>query len=422
MSYKIKVSPPKDKSIKGSIKLSGSKSISNRALLIRALCNENFDIQNLSDSDDSIAMQQLLAQEDGEYNAGHAGTTFRFLTAYFAFKEGSQFLTGSARMQQRPIKALVEALNSIGAHIEYAAEEGYPPLKIHSPKSNIADHVAVNGSISSQYLSALLMIAPTLPNGLKLTIEGELVSRPYLQMTLDMMSTFGIAHTWVENTITVPHQSYVGSSYFVEADWSGASYYYSLAAIADDADITLHGLHTMSMQGDSAIMQMGEKFGVITTKVNNTTLQLKSQKYLTSKKFFEYDFVEQPDIAQTVFAMCAGCQYSGLFTGLQTLYIKETDRVNAFKTELAKVGVQLNKVPKRFKQNDEREFFMLEGDLSFGDSPSFDTYHDHRMAMSLAPLGLLHDVIINDAGVVSKSYPAFWEDLASLGLVIERID
>jgi 3-phosphoshikimate 1-carboxyvinyltransferase len=417
MSGSVMVSAP-TKILNGKITLSGSKSITNRALLIRALSGEKFEIENLSDSDDSVTMQQLLLQNEGEYNAGHAGTTFRFLTAFFAFQQGSQMLTGSDRMKQRPIKALVDALNDIGANITYAGVEGYPPLMINAPASTIKNKVTVSGTISSQYLSALLMLASTLPDGLALTIEGELVSRPYLMMTLDMMRDFGVTHTWIENTITVPPQKYIAKPYFVEADWSGASYHYSLAALADEANIELKGLSLHSMQGDSAIMKIGEKFGVNTSKVDDYTLLLTKKNDESLPKFIEYDFVEQPDIAQTIFAMCAGCGYHGLFTGLQTLYIKETDRINAFKTELAKVGVFLSKVPQKFKKKDDREFFMIEGELAFNDTPSFDTYHDHRMAMALAPFALRHAVMINDAAVVSKSYPGFWEDLQELGLEV----
>lgn len=420
MSKNIKLTS-NERVLKASIRLGGSKSITNRALLIKALCEGHIDISNQSDSDDSRAMDRLLSQQDGVYDAGHAGTTFRFLTAYFAFKEGSQYLTGSERMQQRPIGVLVDALNSIGANIRYAKNVGYPPLHIDAPSNDIKDTVILKADVSSQYISALLMLAPTLPHGLTIVLEGALVSKPYLMMTLSMMAHFGIKHSWQANTIHIAHQKYDAKSYFVEADWSSASYLYSWAAASDQAEIEVEGLMKDSMQGDAAIATIATQFGVNTEYLSDNTLRITKSKENKVEAFIEHDFISHPDIAQTVFGMCAACGVQGLFTGLQTLYIKETDRINAFKTELAKIGISLLKVPPRFKHKDEREFFMLNGDLAFDGIPSFDTYHDHRMAMSLAPLSLLHSVVINDAEVVSKSYPRYWEDVKSFGVAIEAI-
>jgi 3-phosphoshikimate 1-carboxyvinyltransferase len=407
------------KKIKASIVLGGSKSITNRALLIKALCGDDVEIFNASTSDDSTVMQKLLGQQEGVFDAGHAGTTFRFLTAYFAFREGSQYLTGSERMQQRPIGILVEALNSIGANIEYTQKVGYPPLIIHSPDLSIKDTVVLKADVSSQYISALLMLAPTLPKGLTIILEGELVSKPYLMMTLTLMQDFGIEHTWKENTISILPQTYKAKSYFVEADWSSASYLYSWAAASDEAEIEVSGLMAESIQGDAAIAKIAENFGISTFFESDNTLRIVKTKDSVVKPFIEHDFIAHPDIAQTVFGMCAACHVQGLFTGLQTLYIKETDRINAFKIELAKVDVSLVKVPSRFKQNDEREFFMLNGGINFKGIPEFDTYHDHRMAMALAPLAMLNPVIINDADVVGKSYPGYWQDVTSFGIKIE---
>jgi 3-phosphoshikimate 1-carboxyvinyltransferase len=420
MSNNLKITSLQN-DINTNIALGGSKSISNRALLIRALCDEHFDIENISESDDSIAMNTILAQEEGPFDTGHAGTTYRFLTAYFAFKEGTQILTGSERMKQRPIKALVDALNDLGANIEYQVNDGFPPLIIHAPKSNIKNKVSVKSDISSQYLSALLMIAPTLPHGLELTMVGELVSKPYLMMTLSIMQYFGISHDWQENTIKIAPQKYVAKPYFVEADWSSASYLYSWAALSDEVNIEVTGLFKESMQGDSAIAKIAENFGVSTTDLGDNKMLIQKKKNVEVKPFIEYDFIEQPDIAQTVFAMCAGKNVGGLFTGLQTLYIKETDRIKAFQTELGKVGVYLSKVPPHFKKNDTREFFMIEGEITFNDTPSFETYHDHRMAMALAPLARLHSIIINEANVVTKSYPAYWEDVIKMGCKCENV-
>ena len=416
-TYRVRAT---DKNIKGKIKLTGSKSIANRVLLIRALCGTHFEIENMSESDDSKTMSALLASSEYELDAHHAGTTFRFLTAYLASRGGENVLTGSDRMKQRPIGPLVDALNDLGADISYVDKVGYPPLKIGNPKGFDSPEVSVRGDISSQYLSALLMVGPTLPKGIVLNITGELVSRPYLEMTLAIMTYFGIHHDWVENTIIVPPQSYQPKPYFVEADWSAASYYYSMAALADEADITLIGLQKESLQGDSAIAEIGKKFGITSTFENNEVRLIKEKGHLATP-FLEYDFIKQPDIAQTVFAMCAGKGIQGLFTGLQTLYIKETDRIAAFKTELAKVSVYLTKVPERFKKNTPGEYFMTEGQADLSTAPTFDTYHDHRMAMALAPLALLGEIRVNDAGVVSKSYPGFWQDLESLGFLVEKV-
>jgi 3-phosphoshikimate 1-carboxyvinyltransferase len=420
MTKTIKISTS-SKSINTKISLGGSKSITNRALMIRAISGQDFDILNISESDDSRAMNKILGQEVGPFDTGHAGTTYRFLTAYFAFKEGTQVLTGSERMKQRPIKALVDALNDIGAHIEYENEVGFPPLVIHSPKEIIKNEVSIKSDVSSQYLSALLMIAPSLPNGLSITLIGDLVSKPYLMMTLNMMKYFGVDHAWDNNTITIEAQAYKGKSYFVEADWSSASYLYSWAALADEAKIEVTGLFADSMQGDAAIKTIAQSFGVETTNLGEGKMLIERKSGAEVQPFLEYDFIEQPDIAQTVFTMCAARKVSGLFTGLQTLYIKETDRIKAFQNELMKVEVFLSKVPSKFKKEDQREFFMLDGEINFSTIPTFDTYHDHRMAMALAPLAMLHPVIINDADVVTKSYPDYWEDSKKMNVQIEEI-
>jgi 3-phosphoshikimate 1-carboxyvinyltransferase len=406
---KIKLSHP-NKIINAEIPLNGSKSISNRVLLIRALCEGTFNIDNLSTSDDTDTLEKLLSEEAKEYNTGHAGTTFRFLTAYLAFKEGTQYLTGSDRMKQRPIKALVEALNDIGANIEYEKEEGYPPLIIHSPKVKLNNEVKIKSNISSQYISALLMLAPTLSNGLKITLEGELVSKPYLLMTLSIMKYFGIEYKFEQNIIEVKEQKYLARDYFVESDWSAASYYFSIAAIADQAEIKLTKLFKDSLQGDSEIVRIAEKFGVAAEFKDNEVI-IKKRKNFSNPQLVEYNFIEQPDIAQTVFTMCAATDTQGLFTGLQTLYIKETDRLQAFKNELSKVGVSLTKLPPKFSKNSKNEYFLLEGKIEVTNIPTFDTYHDHRMAMALAPLALKNEIIINDFEVVSKSYPDFWNHL-----------
>ena len=400
--------------IEGEIALGGSKSITNRAYIIRALCNHDFEITNASQSDDSRSLLQLLTQKQGVLDAGHAGTTFRFLTAYLAFKEGSQVLTGSSRMLQRPIGPLVDALRQLGANITYLEKEGYPPIRIDEVRRQSNNSVVLPADISSQFISALLMIGPTLPDGLEIQLTGELVSEPYLRMTVDMMAVFGVEVQWENNRLLVPPQTYQARPYVVEADWSSASYYFAMAALAKRAKIVLKGLFLPSIQGDSGIANIAENFGVKTTVDDEGSLIIEKQED-KAPGLFEYDFVQQPDIAQTVFALCAGLGTAGLFAGLQTLRIKETDRIAAMQQELAKAGVLLSKVPSRFHKNSEDELYMQEGKAHFNDIPVFETYHDHRMAMALAPLALLHEIVIRDASVVSKSYPQFWSDINSLG-------
>jgi 3-phosphoshikimate 1-carboxyvinyltransferase len=406
--------------LQGDIHLDGSKSISNRALIIRALSGHDFEIKNLSTSKDTQLMQQLLATEGDVLDAGAAGTTFRFLTAYLAARtDRSRTLTGSERMKQRPIGLLVEALRKLGANIEYLENDGYPPLRIH-PHGGLGgnNRLSIAADTSSQYLSALLMIAPTLPNGLELVLVGNLVSRPYLEMTLRMMAYFGVEHTWDGNTIWVPAGQYRPKPFTVEADWSAASYYYALAALSEDCDLLLHGLFSNSWQGDSVLEKMMVPFGVETVYEGETTRLLK-RKDAVPQPFFEWDFLPCPDVAQTLAVVCGGLGVQGLFSGLETLRIKETDRIAALQNELAKVQVFLSKLPDRFSKNKEKEFYMVEGKAVVADAPIFQTYEDHRMAMAFAPLAMLGRIQIEHPGVVEKSYPRFWEDLKGLGFVIE---
>ncbi len=411
----FKLSKP-DRHLIGDIHLDGSKSISNRALIIRALCGEQFEIKNRSTSKDTQLMQQLLATDSEVLDAGAAGTTFRFLTAYLATQEGSRTLTGSDRMKQRPIRLLVDALRKLGANIEYLEKEGYPPLRIHSPSNfGTNSHLAIPADTSSQYLSALLMIAPMMPNGLELELVGNLVSRPYLEMTLRMMAYFGVGHSWEANVITVQPGKYQPKPFTVEADWSAASYYYAMAAFSDRCDLRLHGLFQESIQGDSVLGDMMQTFGVESLWGKNT-VQL--TKLPGAKPFFEWDFLPCPDVAQTLAVVCGGLGVHGLFSGLETLRIKETDRIAALQNELAKVQVFLSKLPDRFSKKPDKEFFMVEGKAVVEGSPLFHTYEDHRMAMAFAPLAMLGEIRIEEPGVVEKSYPAFWEDLKGLGFEV----
>ncbi|MEY3051567.1 MAG: hypothetical protein RLY31_1352 [Bacteroidota bacterium] len=366
-------------------------------------------------------MQSLLADEGPVLDAGAAGTTFRFLTAYCSIRGGTQVLTGTARMKQRPIGVLVDALRQLGASISYLEEEGYPPIKIGPPLSRGTGigRLVVPASTSSQYLSALLMIAPTLPEGLRLTMEGRLVSRPYLEMTLRMMSYFGIEWRWEDDTISVEPQEYQGRPFVVEADWSAASYYYALAAMSEVCDIRLHGLFADSWQGDAVLPGMMEHFGVRTEFVGDATVRLTKEGRV--EPVFEWDFLPCPDLAQTIAVVCGALGVPALFSGLETLRIKETDRIAALQQELSKVGTYLSALPPRFSKRADRQYFHLEGMADGGGVPVFDTYEDHRMAMAFATLGLLGPVVIRQPEVVEKSYPTFWADLSNLGFQVEMM-
>lgn len=405
--------------IKGTLSLTGSKSISNRALLIQALCEEPFEIKRLAAANDTELMQALIASTEEVRDAGPAGTTFRFLTAYLSLQPGSQILTGTERMKQRPIGVLVDALRSLGANIEYLEKEGYPPLKIGEADTlSASNKLSISAGTSSQYISALLMIAPVLPNGLELTLEGNIVSRSYIEMTLGLMRHFGVSAEWEENTIKVAPQKYQARDFTVEADWSAASYHYALAAFADELDLQLDGLFEDSTQGDAALVPIMEHFGIQST-FNETGVRLtKSGKELPL--MFEWDYLLCPDIAQTMAVICAGLGIQGLFSGLETLSIKETDRIKALQVELGKVQAYFSKLPLRFSPGSQKQYFMVEGKADLSNPPTFDTYEDHRMAMAFAPLAMYGTVHIADPMVVDKSYPHFYEDLEFLGFTVEK--
>ena len=406
----------KNKDLTGNITLNGSKSIANRALIIRALCKEDFLIHKLSNSQDTLLMDKLLKSNASIRDAGAAGTTFRFMTAYLSMQQGIQILTGTKRMKQRPIGVLVDALRQLGANIEYLEKEGYPPLKIYSPNSTgLSNKISISAETSSQYISALLMIAPTLPYGLELTLEGEIVSRPYIEMTLNLMAYFSVLHQWEGNTIKVPAQKYQPRPFTVEADWSAASYYYAMAAFAKNVDLQLSGLFEESVQGDAVLVEMMEHFGIKST-FNSTGVHLSKTKNALSSHF-EWDFLKCPDLAQTIAVICGGLGIQSLFTGLKTLRIKETDRIAALQKELEKVQVYMTALPQRFSPKSNKEYFMIEG-KAIVDQPVFSTYEDHRMAMSFAPLAQFGTLHIEEPMVVEKSYPLFWKDIEQLGFEI----
>ena len=412
MTYQVS---KKDKEIKSEITLDGSKSISNRALIIRALCQDDFEISLLSRSKDTQTLQELLASNQTVFDAGAAGTTFRFMTAYLALKDGTQVLTGSSRMKSRPIGILVDALRQLGASIEYLEKEGYPPLKIGSPQIGSTNHLEISANVSSQYISALLMIAPALPSGLVLQLSDKIVSRPYIEMTLKLMAYFGIEYKWENDFINILPQEYAGKKFKVEADWSAASYYYSIAAFSETLDLQLNNLWNESIQGDSVVAKIMEQFGV-STSFNEKGIRLrKSGKSSTSS--FEWDFIKCPDIAQTLAVICAGLGTKGTFTGLETLRIKETDRIAALHDELKKISVSFFETDKPLSGKVEKEYFLVEGQSKI-DAPLFKTYEDHRMAMAFAPLAMFGEIFIEEPYVVEKSYPKFWEDIASLGFQV----
>lgn len=391
-----------------SVEITGSKSESNRLLLLQALYPE-FKLENVSNSDDSNLMTNALSSQSEVIDIHHAGTAMRFLTAYFSIQEGRDtILTGSKRMKERPIKILVEALQKLGADISYEENEGFPPIKIKGKKLN-KNKVSLKANVSSQYISALLLIASKLENGLELTLEGEITSIPYIKMTLSLLDEIGIESSFEGNTITVkPNTKKLSAKTLtVESDWSSASYYFSIAALSDvGTEITLSSYKENSLQGDSALVEIYKHFGV-STVFNENALTLK--KEASNLEPLTLDLKNAPDIAQTITVTCFALGMSCDLVGLHTLKIKETDRLVALKTEIEKLGGKVEITDKSLH---------LSASTDIKPMVSIGTYNDHRMAMAFAPLALKTSIIIEDAMVVSKSYPTFWEDLKSIGFQI----
>jgi 3-phosphoshikimate 1-carboxyvinyltransferase len=391
------------------IRLTGSKSESNRALILQAISNGKVQVHNLSSAADTVVLNNIFNSElnDGSVvDIGPAGPAMRFLTAYFAVNSPADIiLTGSERMKQRPIGILADALRSIGARIDYTEQDGFPPIKIYKGFIQKTKRVKIRGNISSQYISALLMIAPALPGGLEVEIEGELTSRPYVSMTLSLLEQTGITHQWKDNLIIISNQSFNPSTITVEPDWSAASYWYSIAALCEQAEIRLPYLKKDSLQGDSRIAEIMEDFGVRSVFDEEGVTLIKQIKQPSGKM---YDFKDCPDLAQTVIVCCAALGHDATFTGLETLKIKETDRVRALQNELAKIGVRLL---------EEDQVYNLDcSQRNLPEKLTIHTYDDHRMAMAFAPLALVIDELeIEDPNVVEKSYPHFWDDLKKAG-------
>ncbi len=395
---------PIGRTIKTEIQLASSKSESNRALIINALTGFEGDLRNISAARDTQTMLRLLQSQDTVADVLDAGTTMRFLTAYFAITGQQKTMTGTARMCERPIGILVDALRILGAKIDYQNKEGYPPLALSGFQYLGNNQLAIRGDVSSQYVSALLMIAPTLPNGIELTLTGNVGSRPYIEMTLQQMAAFGIGYVadWTTNTIKIPAQAYKPVVYEIESDWSGASYWYSLVAMANDAEIELLGLKEKSLQGDSAIVQIMKPLGV---QSEFTSRGVKLSK-IAAKTSLEWDFSDCPDLAQTVAVCCAVKNIKLTLTGIESLKIKETDRIAALQAELPKVGGELVEIEKNTK------YIVRSLQSEIQNQVPINTYDDHRMAMAFAPVGVLRSIEILEPLVVAKSYPSFWDDMA----------
>ncbi|WP_046758951.1 3-phosphoshikimate 1-carboxyvinyltransferase [Kordia jejudonensis] len=389
------------------IAITGSKSESNRLLLLQALY-ANISIANISNSDDATLMQKALKSSDSVKDIHHAGTAMRFLTAYYATQEGQKItLTGSSRMQERPIQILVEALQQLGADIQYTKNEGYPPLHIQG-KTLQGNQVTLAANVSSQYISALLLIAPTLENGLTLTLNGKITSVPYINMTLALLNQLGVQTNFEGNTITVSHfEATQETKHFtVESDWSSASYFYSLVALSEiETTITLSAYKENSLQGDSCLAEIYQKFGV-TTVFNENTITL-TKTHEATQETIKLDLKNAPDIAQTIAVTAFGLQLSCEMIGLHTLKIKETDRLVALKVELEKLGANVDITDKSLH---------LHKASKINENVTIATYKDHRMAMAFAPLALRVPIEIEKADVVSKSFPDFWKDLETIGI------
>lgn len=376
---------------------------------MNALAKSPYQPENLSDCDDTRVMVRALQEMTPTIDIMAAGTAMRFLTAFLSVTSGTHVITGTERMQQRPIRILVDALRTLGADIDYAGNEGFPPLRITG--TCLKNHeINLPGNVSSQYISALLMIGPVLEKGLKLTLTGDIVSRPYINLTLQMMHEFGAEAGWIsDHCLEVKPVPYKPVPYYVESDWSASSYWYEICALTDEAEVELPGLFQQSFQGDSEVANLFRQLGVDTI-YGDRTVTLKKTGKVTER--MEYDFVNQPDLAQTFVVTCAMLGIPFHFYGLQSLKIKETDRINALITELKKLGYAIQEA------NDSELFWN--GERCTPDTePRIDTYEDHRMAMAFAPACIkLKELRINNPQVVSKSYPHYWENLQQAGFIV----
>ncbi|MDR0347997.1 MAG: 3-phosphoshikimate 1-carboxyvinyltransferase [Tannerella sp.] len=410
MNYLIKASYLKSTSVH----LPASKSISNRILLLNALSGHPQEIKNVSDCDDTKVMLKALHLDSPVIDIKAAGTAMRFLTAYLSGTPGTWTVTGTERMKNRPVKILAEALRALGAQIAYVEKEGYPPLRI-TGKVLDGGEISLDGSVSSQYISALLMIAPLMKHGLKLHLTGETVSKPYLRLTIELMKQSGVTVSESGQSITVPPQTYSTLPFTVESDWSAASYWYELAALSGNPSFELLGLFSNSLQGDAVISSLFEQLGIETTRTPSGIL-IKKRKQIQCSRL-DYDFTDIPDMAQTLAVTCTGLHIPFRFSGLQSLKIKETDRLLALQTELRKFGYVLTvHHDSALEWNGER--------CEPEKNPVIATYEDHRMAMAFAPMAIrfTEGIKMADIDVVSKSYPNFWDDLNRAGFQYDQTD
>lgn len=410
----ITLTPPRG--VHATITLPSSKSISNRVLVINALSGSVCMPENVSDCDDTRVMVRALTEETPVVDIMAAGTAMRFLTAYYATVDGCvKTVTGTERMRQRPIKVLVDALRQLGTQVEYAENEGFPPLTVKGGALE-KGRVTLLGNVSSQYISALLMIGPMLKSGLTLHLEGEVISRPYINLTLQLMRDFGAEADWVsEREIRVKPVPYKPIPFTVESDWSAASYWYEMVALTSDADaeVVLPNLYAQSYQGDSAVARLFEQLGVV-THYDESTHCVTLRKGDRRVERMECDFINQPDLAQTFVVTCAMLNVPFRFTGLQSLKIKETDRMAALVRELGKLGYVL-------REEDDRVLEWTGERCQPQEDAAIDTYEDHRMAMAFAPACMvLGELRINNPQVVSKSYPHYWKDLQKAGFIIKE--
>jgi 3-phosphoshikimate 1-carboxyvinyltransferase len=366
-------------------------------------------LTNLSEANDTVLMKQLINSSDPVLDVEDAGTTMRFLTAYLSVQGQEKVITGTERMKLRPIGLLVDALHVLGARISYLEKEGFPPLKIEGFEGQKTNQLTIRGDVSSQYISALMMIAPTLPKGLTLTLTGKVGSRPYIDMTASLMRKFGVEVQVNENVIEVNPQPYKPCDYRVEADWSAASYWFAFTALADQAEITFPNITMRSFQGDRVIADLMEQLGVKSEPRGNNLLLTKKEAHTE----LTFDFTHCPDLAQTVAVVCAAKGIHGTFTGLESLRIKETDRIHALHQELQKIGAQLIETGSSWKLVPTHNIPET--------IPTINTYLDHRMAMAFAPLATLRDIVIENPAVVRKSYPGYWDDLKTVGFRMKEV-
>lgn len=406
---KINISSP-SKEINSFISLPSSKSISNRMLIIRALCEERIRVKNISTSRDSeVLIDAFKNLSEETIDIGATGTAMRFLTAFLSTHPGERILTGSKRMKQRPIHELVNILRELGAQIDYTEKEGYPPLKINGNKLQ-AKPIKIKGNISSQYISAILMIAPYLDNDLEIQITDKILSKDYISMTIKLMQQFGIDVKWNENIIKVKSGRYKGGELIVESDWSAASYWFEIISLSEGSMIELTGLKRNSLQGDSVLTELFKTIGVDSAFTN---FGIRIKNIPTICAFFEYDFTDCPDLAQTLAVTLIAKKIPFKLTGLDNLSIKETDRIEALISEFDKLGIHL-----KSKSNNTLEWNGSES-ITVTENHIVETYHDHRMALAFAPLSLVtREFAINDPEVVLKSYPKYWDDLKSIGFGI----